>query len=505
MLRRIFYIMLCTLLIPLQALAVSSNPYPGYTYDAWGRSVPAPSGYNYLKVIYPQDTQAGEIKTAKDLFVYNDELYIVDTGNNRIVVLDEEYNFVCEHKKFTLPDGSSATLKEPTGIYIRDERMLIADTGNARVLDCDMNGNVSSILTRPVTEFISAKTAFRPIKVCRDASGFVYVLAEGVFQGLLCYDAAGIFTGFYGSNKVTVDLSVIVGQLWKQILSQEQAQSMERFVPIEIANHYLDSDDFIFTVTSGSTDAWQRGVGKVQRLNPLGTNVLRYNERDIQASGGALYEKNIYGDVEYDYIKNRLVDSILIDIHADENGIFSVLDRERGRIFQYDLESNLLFIFGGIGNQKGTFGIPSALEKFGENYVVLDEKKNNLTVFAPTEYARNVIMATGLYNQGLYAEAEPYWRKVLQVNAGNAMAYRSIGKYYLENKDYDKAMEYLKLGQDRDAYSMAFTQWRKIFLQENFIWLLPAAIAAFFLLRLALRWVLKKLGFERKKIRIVFH
>ena len=503
--RRLLCLLACLLLIPAQALAISQSPYPGYTYDAWGRSIPAPSGYACEKVIYPQDTGAGEIKNAQDLFVYEGQLYIADTGNNRIVVMDEQYAFVREMRDFILPDGTATTLSGPKGIYIRDGRMLIADTENARVLDCDLQGNVRRVLTKPVTEFISDQAAFRPAKVGLDASGFTYVLAEGVYQGLLSYDAQGDFAGFYGSNKVTVDFSVIVGQLWKQILSQDQAQSMERFVPVEMANLFIDGDDFIFTVTNGTTDKAQRGRGKIQRLNPLGVNVLRYNERDVEASGGALYRKDIYGDVEYAYIRTLLTDSVLVDVHVDEDGFFAALDRERGRVFQYDLESNLLFIFGGIGSQKGAFSVPSAIEKFSGCYVVLDESKNNLTVFTPTEYARDVLAAAALYNEGLYAQAEPLWRRVLEVNAGNAMAYRSIGKYYLEMKDYDQALAYLELGQDRDAYSRAFAQWRKAWLQENFIWLLPAVIVAVLLLRAALRWLLKKLGFERKKIRIVFH
>ena len=313
------------------------------------------------------------------------------------------------------------------------------------------------------------------------------------------------FTGFYGSNKVSVTLSVLVNSLWKKLLSQEQAQSMARFVPVEIANLFIDSDDFVFTVTNGSVDSTQRAVGKIQRLNPLGTNVLRYNNRDYTASGGTVYQRNIYGDVEYSYVRTLIVDSIFIDVHVDENGIFSALDRERGRIFQYDLESNLLFVFGGIGNQKGNFTIPSAIEKFGEDYVVLDETKNSLTLFSPTAYARNVLAATALYQEGLYSEAEPIWREVLKVNAGNAMAYKCIGKHYLEMKDYDNALSYLKLGQDREAYSLAYRQWRKAYLQKNFLWLVPLAVAVILLVRWLLRLLLRKLGFERKRTRVVFH
>lgn len=503
--RRIVCMTLCLLLFAPAALAVSQSPYAGYTYDAWGRSVPAPEGYACSGVFYPQDTEAGVLNGARDLFVYKDALYVADSGNNRIVVFDRDFAFVRAFSELTLPDGGKTTMNKPAGLYIRDDVMLIADTENARVLECDMNGRVTRALYKPQTEFIAENAAFRPLKVLRDASGFTYVLAEGVYQGLLCYDQTGAFTGFFGSNKVTVNLSVVVGQLWKKLLSQEQAQSMERFVPVEITNMYLDSDDFIFTVTGGSIDSSQRAVGKIQRLNPLGLNVLRYNERDAQASGGAIYQKNIYGDVEYSYTRGKMVDSVFVDVHADDGGVFSGLDRERGRVFQYDMESNLLFVFGGIGTQKGAFTVPSALEKFGDEYLVLDESKNRITRFAPTEYARNVLAATALYNQGLYEQAAPLWERVLSVNAGCAMAYKSIGKYYLEIKDYDRALEYLRLGQDRDAYSMAYRLWRKQYLQDNFLWLLAVTAAAVLLLRVALRWTLNKLGFTRKRTRVVFH
>jgi len=91
------------------------------------------------------------------------------------------------------------------------------------------------------------------------------------------------------------------------------------------------------------------------------------------------------------------------------------------------------------------------------------------------------------------------------VNANHTLAYRSIGKHYLELKDYEQALNYLKLGQDREAYSLAYAQWRKVWLQENILWLLPVVAAAVLLLRAALHRVLKMLGFEHKKTRIVFH
>ena len=52
--------------------------------------------------------------------------------------------------------------------------------------------------------------------------------------------------------------------------------------------------------------------------------------------------------------------------------MYSLLDRRRGRIFTYDHEGNLLYIFGGLGTQAGTFVTPVAIENIGNTIIVLD-------------------------------------------------------------------------------------------------------------------------------------
>ncbi len=504
MFKRVLCILMLLLTVCSCAAASSEMPYSGYTYDVWGRSIPAPAGFVCQQVFFLEDAGTTALNAARDLFVYQDTLYIVDSGNHRIVALNEALEVERVLSSFTL-NGASTTLNTPKGMYIRDDVMYIADTENARVLVCDLSGNVSLVLERPVTDAIPATTAFRPAKVAADGSGYIYVLGEGVYQGLLCYDQNGAFVGFYGGNRVTVTLSVVVMKAWKKLLSQEQAQGMARFVPLEINNLFMDPDDFVFTVTNGSATANERAKGKIQRLNPLGVNVLRYNERDFLASAGAVYEKSIYGDVEYATIKTQLVDTIFVDIHVNSAGVFAALDRERGRVFLYDLDSNPLFVFGGIGSQKGTFTTPSAIELFNGSYVVLDEQKNNLTFFAPTAYAKTVLAATALTGEGLYAQALPLWEEVLLIDAGNYMAYRAIGKYYLECRDYENALKYLKLGQDRDGYSLAFNQYRKAYLQKNFLWIAATVIAALVLLGWLLKKLLRHWGMDRKRTRIIFH
>ena len=69
--------------------------------------------------------------------------------------------------------------------------------------------------------------------------------------------------------------------------------------------------------------------------------------------------------------------SRIIDVVVREKGIYSVIDSTRGRIFTYDHEGNLLYIFGGIGSQEGTFDTPTAIDTIGDEIIVLDGSKKS--------------------------------------------------------------------------------------------------------------------------------
>lgn len=495
--------LLCALLAAPRAYAVSELPYHGYLYDAKGVTHTAPSGYWCERVVFLEDLGATRLSRPRDLQTYDGCLYILDTGNRRVVVMNAALEIERVIDAFVL-DGQPTALNEPQGLYIRDERMYIADTENARVLICDMNGIVLHVIARPDTPVIAQTTAFRPTKAIMDSSGFLYVLSEGIYQGLICFDIQGRFSGFHGSNKVTISLRSALKYALRKLFSTEQLQSMERYIPVEITNFTIDESDFLYTVTMGTTDAWQLSRQNIQRLNPLGANVLRYNLHDNVASGGAIYPKDAYGDITFALAGVQPIRTRFIDVHIDDNGVFSGLDRQRGRVFQYDQESNLLFIFGGIGNQKGTFAIPSAIEMYDGRYVVLDEQKENLTFFAPTEYAQLVLQATHLYNEGLYAQSKPLWERILVLYSGNETAYKALGKTALEEKRYGEAMDYFRLGNDRATYSLALQEYRKQFIQQNIAWLLAGVIAAVLLLRFLTRALLKALHIERKRHRIRF-
>ena len=223
-----------------------------------------------------------------------------------------------------------------------------------------------------------------------DRAGTVFILGHGVYLGAIVYDQNGVFHGFYGSNRVEPTASLLIDYFWKRILTREQRDRMARFVPVEYNAFAIDQEDFIYTVTSYS----ETEQDQIRKLNPRGINVLRYY-RDGSRS---------FGDLEVGVLKGRSTPTKFIDIDVDKYGFINALDREQGRVFQYDNESNLVTVFGNLAPQQGTFRNPVSLTSLDNKVMVLDAAKRNITVFRPTEYGKVVREAITLFNGGYYEE-----------------------------------------------------------------------------------------------------
>src|SRR5690625_7742375 len=78
--------------------------------------------------------------------------------------------------------------------------------------------------------------------------------------------------------------------------------------------------------------------------------------------------------------------STFVDIDVNEYGVYSALDYKRGRVFTYDEDGNLLYIFGQIGEQRGTFRSPVASARMNDDMHVLDKGFNWLTRVEPTQF-----------------------------------------------------------------------------------------------------------------------
>ncbi|MGB4476134.1 MAG: hypothetical protein WBJ04_05390 [Bacillota bacterium] len=93
-------------------------PYPSYVYDFWHQSVPAPDAYLPVRAVSGRDLGIGDFSDAQDLAVGRDgTIYIADTGNNRLVLLDTSFSRVRVISEFDR-DGVPDRLSAPSGIFV---------------------------------------------------------------------------------------------------------------------------------------------------------------------------------------------------------------------------------------------------------------------------------------------------------------------------------------------------------------------------------------------------
>ncbi len=370
-------------------------------------------------------------------------------------VLDENGNIVVVDNSKTLV-RTITELKAPYGIYVdEDDIMYIADRDNERIIKCGLDCQIITEYTRPDTELYTSQS-FYCTKVLIDAAKNVYVICPAVNKGAIMYSPSGSFIGYFGANRVEVTAEVIKNKIWRKFASESQQATIGNVTPVEYANFDIDNEGFIYTVTevaNVSTDA-------VKKLNPAGKNILELttNASDIS-----------FGDQETVTYSGTTYQTRLTDISIGDNGLINILDYTSGRVFQYDRECNLLFIFGCDQEQQNSgFDNPNAIECLGNLVYVLDGRNQDITIFEETLFGAYVHEAVELFNRGLYEEAMDYWLEVVKRDGNYTLAYTALGKAYLNRDDYDNAMKYFKLAFDDEDYDRAFESKRQEMLRNNF-------------------------------------
>jgi tetratricopeptide (TPR) repeat protein len=182
--------------------------------------------------------------------------------------------------------------------------------------------------------------------------------------------------------------------------------------------------------------------------------------------------------------------SKFIDVAALDNDSYACFDRIRGRIFIYDFQGNLLYAFGGVGNRKGYFLQPVALEQMGYALFALDSRTGALTRFDLTGYGVEINAALTEYQAGRYEASAAKWETVLKMNGNYDLAYIGIGRAALRQGEYLKAMKYYKLKHYDIGYGKAFQFYRKQWMEEN-LWKILLVLGILIIGPAAVKFVLK--------------
>jgi len=447
------------------ALAVDDG-YPStytYNYDYWGDIRESPDAYRVSDVIYSGELGLdAAMRKPQSLYVRGSELYVVDSGNNRILHLKREGDVFSLVRVIDTIQGSDVPkFNNPNDVFVDvDGNIYVADTNNGRVVMVDKDLNFIKQFTKPSDATFDQSLSFLPNKIVVDVSGRVFVLATNVNKGLVKFESDTSFTGFIGANKVTYNFAEYI---WKTyFMTKEQRAQQASFVPTEYHNIYIDEESFIYatnTVFDEYDLVWD-AAQPIRRLNGIGNDILIKNDRYPPI-----------GDIYWVEGSVTLGPSKLYDITVLENDIYVALDHTRGRLFGYDSQGVMLWAFGTTGSSEGAFNSAVSIEHMGRDLLVLDELAGTITVFTPTEYGNLIYDACGAYLSGDYDGSAVIWEEALKLNSNYNLAFIGIGRSLMRQEDYKEAMDYFKMAKDRDNYGRAFRFYRKDMVEENIVWM----------------------------------
>ncbi|HZG85876.1 YIP1 family protein [Paenibacillus sp.] len=480
-------VVVCTAMLPASAFA--DVKYSTYTRNSYGHLVYLQPAYFPVGVIgadlYVTDPNdpgvrtVSSLKEPKDLFIDGkDEIYIADTGNNRIVHLSSDGTFL---RYLTSPEDP---FNKPEGVFVtEDGDIFVADTGNKRVLRLDQNGHVKQKYERPDSKFISDSFVFTPVKLIVDKRGFLYVASQGSYEGVLVLDPEGRFQGFFGTNR-TVLTPLEALKKWLYTDAMYEREVLKR--PETINSLTTDGNGYIYTVTGGSARSNQ-----LKKLNTRGINLLR-------GSTGSFGEY-LRSDARTSVVNPAARWPQLIDVAVDRNGNIAVADKQFKYITHYDPNGNLLYFWGGPSDfgtsQVGLMKNPVALDFNSKNELyVLDDQENIVQKFRMSEFAQLVDRANQLTLSGFYEEGEQLWREVLRMNPQFNPAILALAQAAYKNEQFEEAKQLFREAGDKEGYSEAYWQIRLRWFQQYFSWIASGVLALFVLLQLFDKWTKKRGG-----------
>ncbi|URN94600.1 MAG: nuclease PIN [Candidatus Pristimantibacillus lignocellulolyticus] len=497
-LRRYLILPLLLLIILVNAIlqpqiALADVPYKTYYKDNYGQHYQIQAAYTPTAMIGSQlfievngEEQYSPFVQPQDLFIdQDDQMYIADTNNNRIVHLNELGELV---RILEFPDNP---LNHPQGVFITDKGdIYIADTGNQRILKLNNEGTIVAEFSKPESPLIPDNFKYDPIKLVVDKRGFLYIATLGGYQGLLQLDPDGNFQGFFGANKTSFS---VVDSIKRLLYSREMYEREISKLPGSITSVALDSNGFVYTVTK------EVKRGQVKKLNIAGLDQLagksEYSNSDDASTFGEKIRSSGYG---------RGVTSQLNDLTVDKDGNITVIDSKLNVVSQYDSNGNLLFFWGGASQDTtrklGNIKLPSAVANDSKNNLyILDSENNVIQKFSLSEFGEYVHSANSLTQDGRYVDSEPLWEEVNQLNAYYAPAVLGLAKAAYKKGEYEQAEQLFTSIGVAQGYSDSFWQNRLLWFQNQFglfMNLIIVAVASLTLFRYIARKRQWKLQFQ---------
>lgn len=429
-----FFVSLTALLLFLGVAAdgikaQADSPYKTYTMDGYGYVTETQTAYLPYRTI----TKIGEeaLIGPTDFTLTNDGyMYILDSGNGRVVVSDMEAGLIA-----TFGEG---ILVNPRGMYVTEDHICyVADRDARSIFVFDESGELIQTYGKPDHPLYGGDLDFLPLKVVVNESGTMYVICESNNNGIVQISPVegGTFLGYFGTNNTNASLWRII---WRAIQTDAQRAKSQGNLPSTPDNMAIDEKGLIYTVTRGEK------YDTLKRLNIAGINMIECDSYEAVPAAVAV---------------------------GNHDNVF--VASTNGYIYEYNNEGELLFVFGGSDDGQQRIGLSTKVEAIqidsSDKIYLLDSDKAQIQVFEPTEFTRHLHEALYLFSKGRYTESKEPLNQVLRMNNLFDYANMAMGRALIQEEDYDAAIRYAKLAKDYDGYSDAFWEIRNNWLKRNLV------------------------------------
>jgi len=439
-------------------IAVAAHPryqtgVESYVYAIIGPSmlmaVPTPAPYRFVRSVHAHDLGINSFAHISEIRYHDGHFFV--TNDASLLVLDYNFNLVHEITEIVY-NGTTQPLQRLDGVFVtQDGHVYVAEPGGERVIHFDADLNVVRVIGRPYGIPLADHVSFQPIKVAVDPNGRIYVIAHGVFEGIVEINPDGTFNRYFGI--ISVQYSPIE-LFWRRFQSAEQRMAMTMWLPVTFSNITLNHDGFVFaSLSDGDTEH------AVMKLNARGENIIR-RPHDIMRVGDVVFPT--WG------LDIPTGPSVIIDVHVSNYGVFYALDRTRNRVFAYDSDGEMLFAFGGQGSAVGFTTNVTSMAVSDRHLVISDRGTQSLEVFELTAYGEMLLTAAYHQYHADWNAAAGYWRAVLDVNPHFQYAHLGLGRWYYRNGYYAQARAHFARAQHAVYYSMAYSRLRTAFMERHF-------------------------------------
>jgi len=469
--------------------AYASGSFYTYTYSTQAEPQHSPDAFTPTRSVSAFG-DGDSFYMSEDLKVdkITQNIYVADSGNNRIVVFDRHFNLLQTVEEFTDNEENTETFNSPEGVFIDQSNIYVCDTENERIVVFDKQWKFNKYITRPENASLPADFIFKPSKLAVDLVDRYNIICKNNIMGIVLIDRQGLFQGFAGAIKVIPSPTQI---FWRRFMTEKQLEDTSRLVPSPYNNVYADSDGFIYATTSSYENPYtihtiiqskdQSGnYSPVKRFGPSGKDILKRN---------AVFQPVGELNFKIEHMNPDVGHSAIEDIAVAKNNVYTLMDTRYGKLFTYDSEGNLLYAFGGKGTSLGKFMRLVSIDYSGENdefLLALDGNTNSITLFSKTEYGLLLDKAITASLDNDSQQTVMYWNEVKKNNNNFDLAYREIGKALIKDEKYDEAMTHLKYANNKSDYSTAFKFYRAQRMEKWAILVPIALILIFWLIAKAL-------------------